>query len=121
MRSLLALLGIALLGIGCGDKVCAGLELATVSPGDTTIAVGASFTIHAEQGGSCDGIHITDPRPLALRWVTRDTAIVQVDSSTGRVTGRSPGDAQVTEPGGGFVVKVHVRLSGIATMRPTER
>lgn len=110
MRAVLFLIGAALLCSGCGDRVCAGVEMVRAVPGDTTIHVGDSFTMRAEEGGSCDEVHITDPHPVSLTWTTRDTLIVQVDSTTGRVTGRSPGDAHVA--GDVFVVTVHVRAAG---------
>src|SRR6185295_707616 len=96
--------------IACGDKItCAGVALARVSPRDTSIAVGASFVARYQQGGTCsdeshgtfDDVHVV--------WRTVDTAVVRLDSLTGRVTGRAVGDATLSIADRAFVVSVHVR------------
>jgi len=92
------------------DKGCAGVDIAAVTPGDTTIAVGQSFVAHYEEGGACDPAHITaaDYHEVPIHtWQSSDTLVATVDSATGLVTGRAAGDAQIT--GAPIPISVHVR------------
>ena len=75
----------------CGD--CAGVGLSRLSETERTIAVGQSFVVTYEEGGSCTNTFA--PVPGRARWSSSDTTIVQVDSATGRVTGKRIGDATV--------------------------
>jgi hypothetical protein len=111
MKSILLLAGAAFVIAACGDKVCAGVGLERFPPADTTLAVGQSFVLRFEEGGTCTPGHFTDAdlHPVALTWTTPDTMIVQLDASTQRVTGRQVGDATLTAVQRGFVVQVHVR------------
>ena len=85
------------------------LELqASVTPTQQTLRVGESFTPVAKLL-SCGGrLQLTD----TLRWSASDAAIVQVDSVTGRTTGRAPGqtvvrfDARFYHVGAGVTVTV---------------
>jgi hypothetical protein len=89
---------VLLLGLaGCGDKVCAGLPLARIAPAEVTIAVGQTLTPRYQDGGYCAGNGPTeaDYRTVLTHWTTNDTAVVSLDSLTGTVTGRAPGDARV--------------------------
>jgi uncharacterized protein YjdB len=64
-------------------------------PGDPSIAVGESFTASV-QLSSCGGReHPSD----IFTWRARDTTVVTVDSTTGRVTGRAPGQTWVEATG----------------------
>ena len=95
------------------DKNCAGVGLSRVLPGDTTIAVGQSFVIIYQDGGTCGG-RITDANYHTVPttgWYTPDTLIVRVDSVTGRVTGRAVGTAHILNPRVGVVLGglVHVQ------------
>ena len=117
-REIAAAAGVAislLLG-GCrtGDVVCAGIGLVRTVPADVTISVGQSVTLRYQEGGYCAAepseSDYTDMEVSA--WSTVDTTVVQVDSLSGRVTGRMSGDAHVTgRPRfGGFAsAVVHVR------------
>ena len=89
---------LALAGCKLGDKVCAGLPLQRVTPTNTTIAVGQKVTLKYQSGGYCAGETPTeaDYGPvISTAWRTSDTSVVFLDSLTGAVTGRAPGDAQV--------------------------
>lgn len=68
------------------------LELqVSVTPTAQTLQVGESFTPVAKIP-SCGGrLQVSD----TLRWSALDPAIVQVDSVTGRTTGRAPGQSAV--------------------------
>lgn len=76
---------------GCGD--CAGVGLTRLSESERTISVGESFVVTYEEGGSCNKIFA--PVAEGVRWSSSDSSIVQVDSITGRVTGKRVGDATV--------------------------
>lgn len=94
----------------CGDKItCAGVGLIRLSPIDTTIVVGATFVIHYQEGGTCSDESHATYRDVPLVWRTNDTAVVRLDSSSGRVTGRAVGDAHLSAVDRGLVVSVHVR------------
>lgn len=75
----------------CGD--CAGVGLARLSETERTIGVGQSFVAIYEEGGSCTNTFA--PSSAQPRWSSSDTTIVQIDSATGRVTGKRIGDASV--------------------------
>jgi hypothetical protein len=99
-----------LIGVsGCGD--CAGVGLSRLSPTEQTIAVGQSFVASYEEGGSCTNTFA--PVPNRAKWHTAETSIVEVDSITGRVTGKRVGDALVVPDQGvttgPMSVLVHVR------------
>ena len=72
--------------------VACTLELGwSITPTQQTLHVGDSFT-PSVTFTTCGGqLHPTD----TLRWSAADTAIVQVDSITGRTTGRTPGQTVV--------------------------
>ena len=99
MMRLLSVLAVAALcaGLsGCNTPtVCPSDLRLHVSPAERTIAVGESFTATAEALG-CGGT-----RRLSEAWVWRvaDTAVVRVDSLSGRITGRAPGSAFVEAHG----------------------
>lgn len=76
---------------GCGD--CAGVGLNRLSETERTIAVGQSFVVTYEEGGSCSKIFT--PVPGQAHWTSSDSTIVRVDSVTGQVTGKRIGDATV--------------------------
>ena len=105
------LLAITVSVSGCGD--CAGVGLGRLAITERTIAVGQSFVAVYEEGGSCDNVF--EPRPDMTGWTTADTAIVSVDSVSGRVTGLRVGDARVAPTAyysittGPASVLVHVR------------
>jgi Big-like domain-containing protein len=73
-------------------SVACTLELGwSLTPTQQTLHVGDSFT-PSVTFMTCGGrLHPVD----TLRWSASDTAIVRVDSITGRTTGRSPGQATV--------------------------
>jgi hypothetical protein len=107
----LGILAIALSATACGD--CAGVGLSRLAPTEKTIAVGESFIATYEEGGSCHNVFT--PVPGRVRWTSAETTIVVVDSLSGRVTGKQPGDALVVPGGYGYVttgpwsILVHVR------------
>jgi hypothetical protein len=94
---------------GCGD--CAGVELSRLGVTERTIAVGQSFVATYEEGGSCNGSF--EPVPGRVQWSTAETTVVDVDSLTGRVTGKRVGDALVVPnigvTTGPLSLLVHVR------------
>jgi len=100
MRRVLAACLIALAGTascvivdpGCGTSAGASIY---VSPAVVVVAVGASVTPVATER-RCDGRREDRvyPRWTLLRGA--DSAIVALDASTGRITGRRPGDALVS-------------------------
>jgi hypothetical protein len=92
----------------CGDRVCAGVPLERYPPADTSLAVGQSFVLRFEEGGTCTPAHFTDAglHPVALAWTTPDTLIAQLDASTQRVTARQVGDATIAAVELGLVVHV---------------
>jgi hypothetical protein len=99
--------------VGCGeDQVCAGLPAARIVPSEATITVGETLMLRLEDGGYCTGHSPAEAtyQPVATHWTTADTAVVSLDSLTGTVTGRRPGDAHVipTVQLGGLVA-IHVR------------
>ena len=110
-RTLLAFIGSLMAGCH-GD--CAGVGLARLGITERTIAVGESFVATYELGGSCSNFEpVADPTSIGLRWASAETAIVAVDSLTGRVTGKQIGDALVVPSQsvttGPMSLLVHVR------------
>lgn len=111
MKLPVLLVGAALLGLmsGCGD--CAGVGLSRLGETERTIAVGQSFVATYEEGGSCSNNF--GPVPDRARWTSAETTIVDVDSVTGRVTGKRIGDALVMPnqfvTTGPWSLLVHVR------------
>ena len=94
----------------CGEKLtCAGVGLVRVLPRDTTIPLGASFIARYQEGGTCSDERHGTYHDVSVVWRTADTAVVRLDSLTGRVTGRAVGDAALSIADRGFVVSVHVR------------
>lgn len=90
----------------CGD--CAGLLVTRLGETERTIAVGQSFIATVEEGGTCNTTFT--PAPGRARWSSSDTTIVVVDSTTGRVTGKRIGDANVVPHYGvSLNLLVHVR------------
>ena len=93
----------------CGD--CAGVGLSRLGETEQTIAVGQSFVATYEEGGSCGSIFV--PVPDRTRWKSAETDVVEVDSLTGRVTGKRVGDALVVPTigvtTGAISILVHVR------------
>src|SRR5262249_37240761 len=106
----LVALSVAPLASSCGD--CAGVGLSRLRETERTIAVGASFTAIYEEGGSCSNTFAPAP-PGIVRWTTSETSIIDVDSLSGRVTGKRVGDALVGIGGpvttGPWSILVHVR------------
>ena len=110
MKILILLALAAASAIACGDKItCAGVGLVRVSPRDTTIALGASFIARYQEGGTCSDESHGTYHDVSVVWRTADTAVVRLDSLTGRVTGRTVGDAALSIADRAFVVSVHVR------------
>jgi hypothetical protein len=102
--------GIAVGAAACGKEVCpVELEIG-VTPHDTTITIGQSFTAKLLSITTCPSV---DTTVVAAHWKASDTLVVNLDTLTGRVTGRSPGNASVVSSlASGFVgpltVTVHV-------------
>ena len=89
------LLALPILASSCGD--CAGVGLSRLAETERSIRVGESFLATYEVGGSCTEIF----RPTSTRWFTVDTAIVELDTLSGLVTGKRVGDARVVPAYGG--------------------
>ena len=78
--------------LACQDTtVCPADLRMRVTPAERTIAVGESFTATAEALG-CGGTRRLEE---TWTWGTEDTAVVTVESTSGRITGRAPGAAFV--------------------------
>jgi hypothetical protein len=108
LRCLIALVVMLAATTGCG---CDGVGLGRVTPTEQTIAVGESVTLAFEAGGGCvvgSGLTNVEFRASPTVWRTADTAVIALDTLTGRVTGRHSGDAQVFPRGIGSAV-IHVR------------
>ena len=104
-------IALAMLSLGaCREHPCSGSALVRVSPETVTIAVGQSTTVQYQEGSSClptaEQFHA-----VAAHWSTKDTAVVSADSLSGRVVGRTVGDASVAAATlvGPLPVLVHVR------------
>jgi len=96
---------ISLVGCGCKD-----VALNSVSPKELTLVVGQSATLAYSTGGGCragNGFTDVDLHEAPTIWHSSDTLVATVDTLTGRVTGRSPGDAAVFA-GGGSSATIHV-------------
>ena len=102
-----AIVALLLSASSCGD--CAGLAFFRLSETERTIAVGQSFVVTYEEGGSCTNIF--RPSGGQVRWSSSDTSIARVDSASGRVTGKRIGDATVVPntSTGPLSLLVHVR------------
>jgi hypothetical protein len=101
------MLGLVLVA-GCG---CMDVALNRVTPEEASIRVGESIMLVYESGGGChSGNAIVDVHydVTPTIWRTVDTLIVTLDTLSGRVTGRNPGDARIVSGGGSGSV-VHVR------------
>ena len=98
---------------GCRESlVCAGIGVPDrITPLDTSIAVGTSFTATVETGGFCAPGDVSDARytKAPVTWRTADSLVIAVNANTGRVTGLRPGDAHVTaaERSADVYVRVH--------------
>ena len=82
----------------CTDSLtmaCPRDLLVDAIPADTTITVGASFTASVVLS-SCRGRQLLSD---TFVWHARDSAVVSVDSVTGRITGRSAGETWVDATG----------------------
>jgi hypothetical protein len=113
---IVAITSVAPLLPGCSNpgEVCADVGLSRTLPAESTIAVGQSLTLRHQEGGTCYPINPreSDYHDVMVFWSTIDTSVVQVDSPTGRVTGRTIGDARVDGrivDGGMAWAVVHVR------------
>lgn len=90
---LACLWGLAVSGCGaifsgdCTDEL--GINL---SPSEKTVSIGQSFSPSLELT-TCGGRKRWHPTVV---WLTADTAVVRVDSISGRITGRAQGSALVT-------------------------
>ena len=98
-RRLISVLGTALLaaaGCGADDEACAGLVVSELRPGsEYTIRVGETFTAEYRVGDTCYGHPMPDLGRARVHWVTADSAVVRVDSVSGRVRGLARGVALV--------------------------
>ena len=90
-----------LVGTACSDSLtmaCTRELLVSLVPADTTIVVGESFTASVALS-SCGGRqHLSD----TFVWEARDSTVVSVNSATGRITGRSPGETWVYATGDSY-------------------
>ena len=82
------------------DPACSGGQGATivVTPAVVLISVGEQFTPSASQG--CHGSHREPSSPHWSLANAADSAIVHLDASTGRVTGRRSGRAVIVAASG---------------------
>jgi len=107
MRRLMFLAAGTIGVIGCG---CRDVALNRVSPAELMLTIGQSATLAYSTGGGCrsgDGFTSVDLHAAPTIWHSSDTLVVTVDTLTGRVTGRSPGEASVYS-GGGSSAAIHV-------------
>jgi hypothetical protein len=109
--ALFGLAGSVITTSACWSGDCAGLPMSRLSPGDTTIAVGTSFTARYEEGGRCEGQTPAEAHysPSAVTWRSLDSLVARVDSATGKVTALTMGDARITSDEVSFTLTVHVR------------
>ncbi len=78
---------------GCSPPLTCTQEYTTVlGPGDTTIAVGQSFTARGK-ALTCGG---RQQIQTTFVWAATDSGIVRVDSLTGQITGASVGRTSVS-------------------------
>ena len=81
------------LASGCKDEACLDIfQMGPVTPAETTVAVGGSYTARATFY-SCGQFK---PGNYPVRWQSNNPAIASIDSTSGVVTGRAIGDAYVT-------------------------
>ena len=81
-------------------------------PSDTTISIHGALAVRYQEGGTCNPGHAVDSdyHDVATTWFTADTALVQLDTVSGRVLARALGDARISPTGRTFLtVTVHVR------------
>jgi len=94
--SLLFSVLLAAAGCGTSEEVCAGLSVSEVRPGvQHTVRVGETFTAEYRVGDTCYGHPMPDLGRAPVRWATADSAVVRVDSVSGRVRGLARGEAIV--------------------------
>ena len=83
---------------GCvivGDPTCTGAGASVVvAPGVVVVSVGESFTPNGSDRW-CDGGHQSYGSPSWSLSKPSDSNVIALDSSTGRITGRSTGIATV--------------------------
>lgn len=84
--------------VACDDSLggfCTAELRVHLVPADTTIAVSQAFTASVALS-TCGGRQqLSD----TFTWRSQDVAVVSVDSTTGRVTGRGPGETWVQATG----------------------
>jgi uncharacterized protein YjdB len=88
----------------------------TVTPADASVRVGATTTLVANVRGA-DGADA--PGEHKVRWVSSDTSVATVDSTSGQLTARKEGDVEIAAidaSGARGVAAVHV-----STKRPALR
>jgi hypothetical protein len=96
LHSLLLPALLAAAGCGATEEVCAGLSVSELRPGaEHTMRVGEAFTAEYRVGDTCYGQPMPDLGRAPVHWATADSAIVHVDSVSGRVRGLAAGDAVV--------------------------
>ena len=85
-----ALAAFAFAATACGCELSAGTIV--VDPRTATLRIGQSFTPKAalSPGGCSKGGALEN-----VKWITADSAVVRVDSATGRTTGVAVGTATV--------------------------
>lgn len=108
---LASLCAVAVLELAACSGGCADVALNRVEPSEQTLLVGQSITLTYETGSACrsgDRITDTDLHQSPTVWHTADTLVVALDTLTGRVTGRAPGDATIIS-GGGSSALIHVQ------------
>jgi hypothetical protein len=84
--------------------VCTSELNVTIKPIADTLAVGESFTPTASLSTCGNRVEVTD----TFRWTAGDTALIRVDSITGRTTGLKPGPTAVFVRGA-----IHGELGGV--------
>lgn len=79
------------------------------APADTTIRVGQAFTASVRLS-SCGGSRVLSD---VFTWHSEDSSIARVDSRTGRVVARAPGETLITASGEkyGRVGGLHVAVT----------
>jgi outer membrane biogenesis lipoprotein LolB len=78
------------------------------TPADTTILAGQSFSASV-QLATCGGtVKLSD----TFTWQSNDPAVATVDSATGRVVGRGPGEARIVARGAeyGLIGGLHLTV-----------
>jgi hypothetical protein len=96
LSSLLFSVLLAAAGCGASEEACLGLSVSEVRPGaEHTIRVGETFAAEYRVGDTCYGHPMPDLGRAPVRWATADSAVVRVDSVSGRVRGLARGEAIV--------------------------